>query len=161
MKTKLVICLFFAFLGMAKAQTIIGIASNVHDGDTFRLIKTDGSFIKVRLANIDAPEITQAYGIKSRDFLDSCINKKTVKVEIQTIDRYGRSVGILSVNGKEINRLLVFNGLAWHYPKYSKDKGLASIETKARGKKIGLWSDKTPMAPWEFRAAKQVLKNAS
>lgn len=151
--------MLFVILGIAKAQTIVGIASNVHDGDTFRLTKDDGSLIKVRLANIDAPEITQPYGIMSRDLLDSYINEKTVKVDIQTTDRYGRKVGVLHVGDKQVNRLMVANGLAWHYTKYSKDKGLISIENDAKTKKIGLWRDNNPISPWEYRDKKRSEKN--
>lgn len=40
---------------------------------------------------------------------------------------------------------------AWHYKKYSTDTGLAAAETHAKDKRIGLWSDARPIAPWDFR----------
>lgn len=51
------------------AQKISGIASHIYDGDTFKLEKSNGDLIKIRLANIDAPELSQAHGIASRDYL--------------------------------------------------------------------------------------------
>jgi endonuclease YncB( thermonuclease family) len=46
---------------------------------------------------------------------------------------------------------MIKQGMAWHYKQYSKDQELASAEVKAREKRIGLWSDKAPIAPWEWR----------
>lgn len=34
---------------------------------------------------------------------------------------------------------------------HNKDKGLASLEVEARQKKVGLWAQKNPVAPWEYR----------
>jgi endonuclease YncB( thermonuclease family) len=45
------------------AQKISGIASHIYDGDTFMLKKSNGDLIKIRLANIDAPELEQAHGM--------------------------------------------------------------------------------------------------
>ena len=41
---------------IVKIDTVSGIASHVHDGDTFRLYKNKNLFISIRLENIDAPE---------------------------------------------------------------------------------------------------------
>ena len=41
--------------------------------------------------------------------------------------------------------------MAWHYKQYSKDQELASAEVEARKKRLGLWAEKSPIAPWEWR----------
>jgi endonuclease YncB( thermonuclease family) len=44
--------------------------------------------------------------------------------------------------------------MAWHYNKYNNDSKLAKLETESRGKKIGLWSQDNPIAPWDWRKSK-------
>ena len=149
---KHIIMLLVAIQGIVQAQTMTGKASHVYDGDSFRLYQSDGSFLRVRLANIDAPEIQQPYGLLSKLFLDSLIDEKIVEIQITATDKYGRKVALLNVDGQQINKLLVANGLAWNYPKYSTDLSLISVENQARAKKTGLWRDENPTAPWHFRA---------
>jgi micrococcal nuclease len=41
--------------------------------------------------------------------------------------------------------------MAWHYKQYSKSKVLAEAESTACKEKRGLWAEKEPEPPWEFR----------
>jgi micrococcal nuclease len=67
-------------------------------------------------------------------------------------DRYKRLLAeIILAKGKNFNKTLLKNGLAWHFKKYSKDLDYANLEIAARQKKFGLWIDKNPIAPWEWR----------
>ena len=66
-------------------------------------------------------------------------------------DRYGRRIGILIIDGKDINLLSVRKGFSWHYTAYSKDEAYALAEKYARRKKIGLWKPDDPVPPWEWR----------
>ncbi|HTH31900.1 MAG TPA: thermonuclease family protein, partial [Lacibacter sp.] len=50
-----------------------------------------------------------------------------------------------------INKELVAKGMAWHFVKYSSSKELAKAELLARKQKVGLWSLKNPVAPWDWR----------
>ena len=71
-------------------------------------------------------------------------------------DRNGRSIAELILpNGVNVNKALVKMGLAWHFKKYSKDDSYAKLEIAARNKKAGLWKDKNPIAPWEWRKLKK------
>jgi micrococcal nuclease len=65
----------------------------IADGDTFTLLTSDKQQIKIRLAEIDAPESGQPYGNKSKQALSGLIFGKDVRVAVQTTDRYGRTVG--------------------------------------------------------------------
>jgi micrococcal nuclease len=66
------------------------------------------------------------------------------------IDRYKHLLAeIILANGTNVNKTLVKNGLAWYFKKYSKDLDYANLEIAAKQKKIGLWIDKNPIAPWE------------
>lgn len=152
---KLLILFFIALQGVVQAQLLKGKVSHVYDGDTFRLNQPSGLFERIRLANIDAPEIKQSYGLLARCFLKKLIDKKVVEVDIITTDKYGRKVALLYMNGRQINRLLVAEGLAWNYPQYSTDTILVSVEKSARVHKIGLWQEENPTPPWRFRAERR------
>ena len=78
---------------------------------------------------------------------------KIVNVKPKDKDRYGRTVAeILLPDGKSLTQELVWSGLAWHFVRYAKnDKELARLEAEARTSKRGLWADKEPVAPWEWR----------
>jgi endonuclease YncB( thermonuclease family) len=78
-----------------------------------------------------------------------------VTVRVKDIDRYKRTVGeVVLPDGRILNRELVRAGLAWWYRQYARhDKELARLEAEAQAASRGLWADKEPMAPWEFRKA--------
>ena len=72
------------------------------------------------------------------------------------LDKYGRTLGdVILTDGQNVNRELVKAGLAWWYRKYSKDQSLGELETQARQAKLGLWADKDPIPPWEWRHMKR------
>lgn len=137
----------------AYAHKVIGIS----DGDTMTLL-VDNKPLKIRLANIDAPEKKQAFGQKSKESLsDICWGTDTT-FETQSIDRYGRTVAVVFCNGLEANTEQVRRGMAWAYTKYNKDSMLPAIEKAARSSKLGLWIEEDPSAPWEFRSRQKLEK---
>lgn len=120
---------------------------SVHDGDTITIL-TEKEQIKIRLFGIDAPELKQAYGKKSKQFLSNLIAGQIVEVEKNGNDRYGRTIGTVSLNGEDINAQMVENGYAWAYRRFSKK--YAPQESAAKFEKRGLWCD-NPTPPWEWR----------
>ena len=72
-------------------------------------------------------------------------------MHVRDVDRYGRLVSRVQVDGTDLSVALVTEGLAWHYTQYSDDPVLAAAEAQARAAKIGLWSQSAPVPPWEFR----------
>jgi micrococcal nuclease len=148
----LLLLLLAFFSPSAPAQTRITCRiSYVSDGDTFHGTLADGSKIKIRLAEVDCPESTQAYGLEAKEFSLRQIKDKQV---VADTDQYGRTVGRVKYGeGKDLSEELVRNGLAWHFTRYSSDATLARLEKEARAKKIGLWKDKNPVAPWDYRKA--------
>jgi micrococcal nuclease len=131
---------------------------SVHDGDTLRAIDEGKVERKVRLIGIDAPEIGQAFGTKSRDGLTAMVKGKPVEVHADSEDRYGRTLARLVVEGRDVNRQMVADGLAWHFTRYSSDAELAAAEREARAAKRGLWRDPEPIAPWDWRAGEAERK---
>ena len=136
-----------AYAGSAFEGQVVGVA----DGDTIT-VRTEGNKqIKVRLAEIDAPEKSQAFGQRSKQSLSDMVFGKTVRVEQQDVDRYGRVVGRIFVGGSDVNAEQVRQGMAWVYRQYARDARLLKLEQEARDVKRGLWSDLNPMPPWEYR----------
>jgi endonuclease YncB( thermonuclease family) len=123
----------------------------VHDGDTVTCLDETNQQQKVRLAEIDAPEIGQEHGRASRESLAELVFGKTVSVSEEGKDRYGRWIGRLSVNGIDVNRQLVASGNAWQYVDYSRDSTLAALQAQAQSQRLGLWAQPNPTPPWDFR----------
>ena len=140
-----------------EATTYTGTVTEVKDGDTLTLQVADEA-IEVRLANIDAPENRQPYGLYARRALAEKVLNKTVTVEQKTTDKDGRVIGIVILDGRDINREMVAEGHAWVYRQYSKDESLLEVEAKAKAEKQGLWQfvdEEQRMPPWEWRTAKK------
>jgi endonuclease YncB( thermonuclease family) len=75
-----------------------------------------------------------------------------VRLEIKDTDSYGRKTAIVWKGKTNINLQLVKEGLAWHYAYYAPDaKDLAAAEKTARKARKGLWKDKNPVNPYDFR----------
>jgi len=114
MKHKLSQLLFIIFILIpctSFAATIAGKVVSVADGDTITVLTPQNKQIKVRLAAIDTPEKGQAFGQKAKEFTSSMVAGKNVSIEPETIDRYGRTVGMVSVNGSVLNEQIVKHGL--------------------------------------------------
>lgn len=127
---------------------VIGIA----DGDTFTLLTADKQQIKVRLAEIDAPENGQPYGNKSKQVLSDLIFGKDAVIVVQTPDRYGRTVGRPFVGEVDICAEMVRMGAAWAYREYLKDQSLLDYEQDAKAAKRGVWGlSEANTPPWEWR----------
>lgn len=155
---KIYLSLFFICqANLAICQTVLtGKVIRIADGDTITILDADNTQIKVRLYGIDCPESHQDFGTVARKFTADHCFRKTVKVEVKDIDRYGRTVGVVMLSDSiNLNKELLNAGLAWHYKYFDKSEDFANAEAQARDKKVGLWSMKNPIAPWEFRRAKQ------
>jgi len=91
---------------LGNARCITGIVTDVIDGDT---IKVDGQSIRFALAS--APELSQPEGIVAKDFInDICPVGSTATVDEddgQTKGSYGRILGVIYCNGKNLNEQLV------------------------------------------------------
>lgn len=123
----------------------------VTDGDTIKVLH-DGTETKIRLYGIDCPEKKQDFFRRAKEFTSSLVMDLVVQVEPVTIDRYGRTVAWISVEGKSLNKELLRAGLAWWYTKYApNDEALKALEEKARLSKIGIWSMPNPQPPWDLR----------
>ena len=108
----------------------------VKDGDTFTLLM-NGKEQTIRLAHIDCPEKKQPFGSKAKQFASSlCFGEYVTLIHDNKYDRNRRLIAeIVLENGKNVNKELVKQGLAWHYKKYSDDGEYAQLEIAARTQK--------------------------
>lgn len=143
------------------AESYSGLVVSVADGDTVTVLDGANQQHKVRLAGIDAPEKSQAFGNVSRQHLAQLVFQKKVSIEFEKYDRYKREVGKILVAGRDVNLQLIEAGLAWHYKKYESEQSPAdrqtysAAESYAAAERRGLWRDPSPTPPWEFRKLKR------
>ena len=135
--------------------TLSGKVVGVADGDTFTLLLLNNTTKKIRLHGVDAPERGQAFGTVSRQRLSELVFQKGVSVVQTDTDQYGRVVGIARVEGLVVNEEMLRSGLVWHYTEYDENPLWAELEREARRKRVGLWSERAPVAPWEWRRAQR------
>lgn len=123
----------------------------VKDGDTFVLLDSLNVQHVIRIADIDCPEKGQPFGNVAKNYLSNLIFGKNIYVQKKYIDKYGRTIGNVFFKDENIAFKLLENGLAWHYKYYSDDKFMSDLEDNAKKNKKGLWIDKNPINPYNWR----------
>ena len=152
----IVLCLATCVHAVELRGKIVGVS----DGDTVTVLDAERHQQKVRLAGIDAPEKAQAFGQASKTSLSDQIFGREVVVTWDKRDRYGRIIGKISVDFRDVCLEQVRRGMAWHYKQYLRDQApddrgvYAEAEVAARAARVGLWHDEKPVAPWEWRHKK-------
>lgn len=158
---------FAAVLPSVHAEILVGRVVAITDGDTVKILDAGKTQHTIRLAGIDAPEKKMPFGQKAKDALSDLVFNKEVEVETEKLDRYGRTVGKIILNGRDANLAMITAGLAWHYKKYASEQTpadrllYANAEEEARRKRVGVWSDKDPVAPWDWRSSQRQKSTGS
>jgi micrococcal nuclease len=124
----------------------------VLDGDSFEVLR-NGRRTGVRLFGVDCPERGQPFSDRAKRFTSERIFNRTVRMDVRDIDRFGRRVSRVTVDGRDMGLELLRAGLAWHFTRYSRDPVLAAAEQDARRRRAGLWSEPHPQPPWAWRPA--------
>jgi endonuclease YncB( thermonuclease family) len=152
------IALFLVALTVAPSLALadfIGRVVKVSDGDTLTVLVNKAQ-IRVRLDSIDAPESRQAFGNRSWQSLSQLCAGRDARVVERGKDRYGRTIGLVACAGVEVNSEQVRRGMAWVFVKYAPPGSpLYGLEAAAKDRRVGLWADARPIAPWEWRAKAQ------
>jgi endonuclease YncB( thermonuclease family) len=139
------------------ANTLTGKVVKVADGDTITVLDNSQAQHRIRLQGIDAPEKGQPFGNASGKHLAGLVAGKTVTVKWDKRDRFRRIVGKVLVDGVDVCLEQIKAGYAWHFKRYQheqspRDRQLyTQAEDKARADRLGLWQDKNPVPPWEWR----------
>jgi len=128
----------------------------VLDGDTVLVLhgaagQHAGGLMKIRLAKIDAPEKQQPYGLASRSLLLKMVLHRQIWVHTLAVDKYGRAIAQLKVNGHSVNEEMVRRGMAWEYSHYHSDRRYIALQSEARLARRGLWAQSDPIPPWLWR----------
>ena len=157
-----------SFAGHAATRSFEARVVGVADGDTITVLDANNVQHRIRLAGIDAPEIGQPFSGRSKQSLGRMVMGRLARIEWDEQDRYGRLVGKVWVTPVGINctkepcpktldagRAQLTVGLAWHYlgKQQGEEDSLAYEfdETEARVRRVGLWSEPDPIAPWDWR----------
>lgn len=145
------------FAEASAPQALTGRIIAVADGDTVRVLDATNTQHRIRLQGIDAPESRQAFGNESKKSLSEMVFGREVTVTYEKTDQYGRLVGKILLNGRDINVEQVRNGMAWHYKEYQREQTpadrelYARAEDEARAARRGLWTYVNPTPPSQFR----------
>ena len=154
----LLICgALFCISGWAQSAEFTAKVIAVLDGDTV-LVRRASGLVKIRLAEIDAPEKAQTFGETSRQSLSGMVLGKQVRVVSQAVDQYGRLVAHLSVAGLEVNAEQIRRGMAWEYSNFHSNKTLIALQNEAKQAPRGLWAQGNPTPPWEWRKLHPSIK---
>ncbi len=142
----------------ASDATLIGRVVSVADGDTLTVL-VDNQQVRVRLAEIDAPERGQPWASRSREALRAIVDGETVQIVETDRDRWGRVVGRVYLGDHDVNAEMVQIGAAWAFLRYQTDPRFSAYQADARAERAGLWSlpDNETIAPWEWRAGQRVV----
>lgn len=144
-----------------RGEILSGRIVGISDGDTLKVLTADLTEHKIRLAGIDTPEKAQAFGKVAKYELRQRAFGKQADVRVLARDRYGRSVAMVFVDGKDLGLAMLEAGLAWFYRDYQKDlspearQAYDAAETKAKQAGEGLWRDADPTPPWAWRREKR------
>jgi endonuclease YncB( thermonuclease family) len=138
-------------LPLAALADLSGRVVAVHDGDTLT-VSSQGKKVRVRLDGIDAPELEQRYGKSSRSALSRLCRGKQANVDERGNNEEGLVLASVTCAGVDANAEQVKQGLAWVFRTYLPlGSPLYELETNARLMQRGLWHDKDPTPPWEWR----------
>jgi endonuclease YncB( thermonuclease family) len=131
---------------------ISGVVTEIVDGDTLTLVNASYTY-RIRLVDIDAPELAQPRGKEARTSLfDICGLKRAVAETSGEGDLYGRTLATVTCAGVNANAAQVRRGWAWVYRRYAPRTSQLYVEERAaRLDRRGLWADDAPVPPWEWR----------
>jgi endonuclease YncB( thermonuclease family) len=129
----------------------------VADGDTITVLDDAKRQHRIRVAAIDAPEKSQAFGSRSKEHLGRLAFGQRVTCDVIKTDAYGRSVANVFASSVDIGLAQIEAGMAWHFKRYASEQSVSArqkyeaAEVSARTARRGLWADKAPVPPWAWR----------
>lgn len=128
--------------------------TRVVDGDSI-WVRPDagGRRLRLRLDGIDAPEICQRSGAESRAAMQALALDQPVQVTVWAWDRYGRAVAtVLRLSDQaDVAAQLVSQGWAWSEGYRGRLGRYWREELAARGAERGVFAERWPETPTEFR----------
>jgi endonuclease YncB( thermonuclease family) len=146
------LCLIGAVLCCSPAvMALEGKVVAVLDGDTIEVLDSSKRLHRVRFDGIDAPERGQPFGNRAKSTLSDLVFGRDVRIDTKGPDKYDRTIGRVHVDGRDVGLAMLEAGVAWHYTKYDQSREYAAGEKSAKDAGRGLWADRNPVPPWEWR----------
>jgi len=141
------------------ASEFSGPVVSVLDGDTIEILQNQ-HLERIRLHGIDCPERGQPFGHKAKQAMSALVFGQDVTLQTHGKDRYKRILAdVFLSDGTHVNHELVKEGWCWWYRKYApKDIELKTLEEQARQSKKGLWGERAPVPPWEWRRDARAMR---
>lgn len=134
------------------ASTLLCLVISVADGDTLTVRCGNHRPLRVRIVSIDAPEKRQAFGKQSGAHLKALCHRRQASLRTVGKDGYGRTLAHVRCAGQDTAAYQVRAGLAWVYtPQAKRYPELVQLQKRAQASHTGLWSQKRPLAPWDYR----------
>lgn len=130
------------------------LVTRVLDGDTLQIINEVNVLEKIRVHYIDAPELKskkypkQTYSTEARVSLAKLCLSQPILIRRRGLS-YDRTVADISCNNVDVATFQVQRGYAWAYT--NAPKRIKLLQVKAQETRIGLWSKRNPVKPWEWR----------
>jgi len=147
---RILLAVFLCIALNAQAESFEAKVLTVMDGDTV-FVKTGPFKAKLRLVNIDAPEKDQPFGKQSQESLQSLIGGKVIQVESKAVDKFGRTIALVSIGDINVNEEQVRRGMAWAYSRSRDGKAYDILQSEAQQARRGLWSQTNPQTPSQWR----------
>ena len=170
----LCLCPCFPAWAQAPPYSFTGTVSYVYDGDTILAKDSENKYHRIRLASIDAPELSQPYGNEAARLLRTLVQDETVLISVIDIDKYNREVGNVyygcangvggewrktpkrsDPSGVSVSETMLRKGAAWHLSYFDRNSPLREfneeLEKEARLAPRGLWKDAAAIPPWQWR----------
>jgi micrococcal nuclease len=151
------LALLLAFTAFSQEPVIHGRVGGVTDGDTLKILVAEKQLLRIRLAFCDSPEKKQAFGARAKEAMSELMFGKNIELRTHAIDRYGRTVAQVGVDGKDVGVEMLRQGMAWVYERYITEatteiqNTYRKAQEDAKADKRGLWSDPSSIPPWIFR----------
>ncbi len=139
----------------------------VADGDSLTVLDGLGHRLRVRIAGIDAPESGQSFARAAREHLRALAGDGRLQLARIKVDGFGRIVGRVAHEGRDLGLAQIEAGMAWHFKRYRGDlppalfDTYAHAQTAARLARRGLWQQDDPQAPWRYRESGRMRVGAS
>ncbi|WP_313071970.1 thermonuclease family protein [Melaminivora sp.] len=148
-------------MSLVTAAVLACLVTAVSDGDTLSVRCGAHRPERVRIVAIDAPEIRQAFGRQSREHLRRLCFRQRAELYRLGRDVYGRTLAHVRCSGQDVAAAQVAAGLAWVSTRDSRlERQLGALQRQAQASRSGLWSQKRPQAPWDYRKRQQRRKTA-
>jgi endonuclease YncB( thermonuclease family) len=140
------------------AQDFTGKVLSVKDSDNISVMNSSGSAVTVRLYCIACPAQGQKYYQDAVTYLQKLLSGNSVDVEVKWQDYDNKQVSKLTLNGNDVGSQIAGAGLAWYDSKVYQDGQVAAAVAQAQSKKLAIWSQPNPVAPWDYLANKRNIR---